>query len=183
MLIDRSDCLLIIVDMQEKLLPAVHGWQEVLSVVRTLADACLIIDIPIVITEHCPERIGGTVPELSAVRDTATVVRKAHFNVMADAEAPGIIGRLGRRRPILCGTEAHVCVLQSALGLARHGYQTAIVSDAVGSRKIADRDAAISRARASGVAVVSAEMVLFELLERGDSDEFRRVLPLIKALG
>jgi nicotinamidase-related amidase len=168
--------------MQERLVPAVSEPERVIGVAKCLAAACAILDIPVVVTEHCPNRIGQTVGELDATRRGATIVAKSHFNVMAEPDGPPVFNHLGRSTPIVCGTEAHVCVLQSVLGLKAHGYRPMVVADAVSSRKPDDRDMAIWRLRAEGVPIITAEMALFEWLEHADGDEFRRVLPLIKSL-
>jgi nicotinamidase-related amidase len=182
MLIDRRESVLVIVDMQERLVPAVDGPERVVGVAKSLAAACAILDVPVVVTEHCPDRIGRTVADLEAARSGATIVTKSHFNVMAAADGPPAFSRLNRSIPIVCGTEAHVCVLQSALGLKAQGYRPMVVADAVASRKPADREIALARLRAEGVPVITAEMALFEWLEHADGDDFRRVLPLIKSL-
>ncbi len=101
---------------------------------------------------------------------------------MAKDHSRDYFGKLQRSDPILCGTEAHVCELQTALGLKEHGYNPTIVADAVGSRKKHDRKTAISRMSAADISIVTAEMVLFEWLERGDQEEFRQILPMIKEL-
>ena len=86
----------------------------------------------------------------------------------------------GRKQVILTGTETHVCVLQSALGLLEAGFQVFLVADAASSRTPENRTLAIERLRAAGVAIVSTEMVLFEWLQRAGTDAFRKMLPLIK---
>jgi nicotinamidase-related amidase len=182
MIIDRANSVLVIVDMQERLVPAVADADRVVGVAGCLAGACRIMGIPIVITEHCPNRIGGTVAALGEARREATIVTKTHFNALAQDEGLQAFRRIGRTQPIVCGTEAHVCVLQSVLGLRQHDFEPLVVADGVSSRKPLDRDVALSRMAAAGVGIVTAEMALFEWLERAETDEFRRVLPLIKAL-
>ncbi len=182
MLMEADQCVLVIVDIQEKLAPAVADINGIVDVTSCLTDAAGILGVPIVVTEHCADRIGGTVPALQKAVELGTVVPKVHFNAMMEDPCAGHFESLNRRQVIVCGTEAHVCVLQTAHGLKAGGYETFIVADAVGSRKIHDRDTALSRMTAADMTVVTAEMVLFEWLARGDTDTFRQVLPMIKAL-
>jgi nicotinamidase-related amidase len=108
------------------------------------------------------------------------VVEKIHFSL---AEEPGFLGRLGaldRPQVVVAGMEAHVCVLQTALGLLRAGFETYLAADAAGSRLLENKDLALARMREEGVRIVSAEMVLFEWMQRAGTERFKAVLPLIK---
>lgn len=182
MLMKSDQCVLVVVDVQEKLAPAVKGIAGIVEVTACLIEAADILGVPIVVTEHCPDRIGATVSALRKAVDVGTVLRKVHFNALSEDHCKAHFESLGRRQPVVCGTEAHVCVLQTAHGLRASGYDTFIVADAVGSRKSHDRDTALSRMAAAQMTVVTAEMVLFEWIGRGDTSEFRQLLPMIKAL-
>lgn len=179
MLLDASASRLVIIDVQSRLLAAVQGGERVAARCAILAKGASLLGVPVCATEQNPAGIGGTVSELAAL--IGTVFPKTTFSAGGDpafaawAEAGGTV--------VLCGTEAHVCVLQTALDLRRRGRPVAVVADAVGSRDPADREAALHRLRVHGVDIVTAEMVLFEWLGRYDRPEFRAVLPLIKALG
>lgn len=181
MLLTADDSVLFVVDVQARLLPAMADPAAVLSRVALLMRAARRLGVPLLVTEQYPEGIGKTVPELAALVTPAETVEKIHFAFTAE---PAVQDRLGllapRRQAVLCGIEAHVCVLQSALGLAAAGWRVAVVADAVGSRRERDRDAGLARLAAAGVTLVTAEMVVFEWLGRAGTDDFRDLLKLVK---
>jgi len=183
MLIDRNNSFLVIVDMQEKLVPAVQKPARVVETVRILASASSKLHVPIIVTEHCPDKIGHTDPALqAAAAPMGHTITKVHFNALAETDNRKTIASLNRRQAIVCGTETHVCVLQTAMGLLGAGYNVLIVADGVSSRKKRDRKIALQRLAGKGADLVTAEMVIFEWLHRADTDDFRITLPLIKSL-
>ena len=169
--------LLLVVDMQEKLLPAIHETQALLSRVGRLAQAARLLGVPVWATEHWPEKIGATHADLQPHLDR--IIAKTHFDAsreasfMADWPA-------GRTRVLLTGTEAHICVLQTGLGLARAGFQPVLVSDGIGSRKPSDWAAACERWQYYGLETVTSEMALYEWLGTPAHPAFREVLALVK---
>ncbi len=169
-----------IVDVQEKLAPAVIAPDRVIANAGRLVSAAERLGVPVLMTEHCPSRIGPLVPELRRRVSEEAILEKAHFMLSAEESCASRLSRLGRQQCVLAGMETHVCVMQSAFGLKQAGYQPFVVSDAVSSRNDSDRNAALQRLRDGGVGLVTTEMVLFEWLERGDTPEFRDLLPIIK---
>lgn len=181
-LTDRAQSLLLVIDMQEKLGPKIDAIGEVLLRNRVLLDIAGQLDVPVVFTEQYPKGLGGTTRDLLDRAPGADVVEKIHFDATADDVLMPVLQKHDRRQIVVTGTEAHVCVLQTVLGLLRHGLDVRLVSDAVGSRRPADREAGIARLCAAGAIGVTTEMVLFEWLEKADTDEFRRALPTIRDL-
>ncbi len=173
-----SNSLLLIVDMQTRLLPAILDGQQVLARAQSLAQAACLLGVPVMATEHCVEKIGATVPQLLPF--IQRVVGKTHFDA---AREPGLAGLLPKTRPniLLVGTEAHVCVLQTAMGLLALGLRPILVADCIGSRRLFDLQAAINRAVYHQIEVVTSEMAMFEWLETGDGKHFKSVLALIKS--
>lgn len=171
MLIDRNAATLLVVDVQDKLLPAIAGHQALLARLVWLTAACRDLALPTVISEQYPNGLGRTVATLAAQAPAATVVEKLHFSCVAAGCLPPALA--ARQQWIVCGIEAHVCVLQTALELIGQGKQVFVVADAVGSRRDSDRDLALARLAAAGAAIVSREMVLFELLRTAGTDAFR----------
>ncbi len=112
----------------------------------------------------------------------SSIIGKRHFSAMAEPALPEVLGQLGRTQVLVGGMEAHVCVLQTALGILDAGYECWFVQDAAGSRHAADRLAAATRLAAAGARTVTAEMALFEWLRHADHPAFRSVHGLIKAL-
>lgn len=175
--LNAADCTLLVIDMQARLLPAIHDGDAVVAATLKLARAARLLDVPVVGTEHQADKLGATVPELAVELDA--VFPKRHFSA---AREDGFEAWLppARRTVLVAGAEAHVCVLQTLLDLRNRGWQVAMVSDACGSRRPADHHAASRRARGGGADIVSSEMAIFEWLETCDHPRFRDVLRLVK---
>jgi nicotinamidase-related amidase len=180
MLIRRADSLLLVVDIQQKLAPAIHDSERVTANSVRLLEAARQLGVPAFVSEQYVKGLG---PSLDVIRTAAVDARffeKTHFSCAAE---PGVIELLrAAKRPqvLLAGTEAHVCVLQTAFGLLAAGFEVYLVADAASSRTPENRSAAIERMRAGGVQIVTTEMVLFEWLQQAGTDDFRQLLPLIK---
>lgn len=173
-LMKADDSALLIIDVQAALAPSIHDGQRVTENCIWLAGVAERIGVPVVVTEHFPEKIGATVGELKTATQGARYVGKQAFSAWADgclqdtdvAASPQVV---------VCGTEAHVCVLQTVLDLRAAGKAVFVVADAVGSREAANHQLALARMRDQGVQVVSREMVAFEWLQRGGTPLFREV--------
>jgi nicotinamidase-related amidase len=178
----RESCLLLVVDVQSRLAPAVFGQERVISRSRALVDAATLLGVPAYASEHVPESIGPLVDALRGPLPEDHVLRKTHFSC---ADEPTLLMALrSARRPqvLLTGMEAHVCVMQSALGLAARGLEVYVARDAVGSRREEDRETALARLAQAGVRIVTAEMAMFEWMHRADAPELRELLRIVKAL-
>lgn len=171
---------LLIIDMQSGMVPAVIDGVALTGRVGRLAQAARLLGVPVGATEHCAGKIGATVPELAQHLDW--VRPKTHFNAVRE---DGFLAALpaGRPRILLTGAEAHVCVLQTGLGLQQAGFRPVLVADGIGSRKASDWQAACARWAHHGLETVTTEMAMFEWLEHADHPQFRQVLALVKANG
>jgi len=171
------DSMVLLVDMQTGLLPAIAGSEALVGRVERLLAAARRLGVPVLATEHCADKIGATDPRLRMLVED--VLHKVHFDATRETD---MLRRLpvGRHNVLVVGTEAHVCVLQTALGLAAAGLVPWMVTDGVGSRQESDRAAALQRWLASGGNVLSSEMAMFEWLGSAQHPEFREVLALIK---
>ena len=180
MLIDSARSTLVIIDVQEKLCPVMDDPRLVLfNGVRLLKGAAELA-VPVVITEQYPAGIGPTMIDLREAAPADCYVEKTTFS---SANCPAFMERLqatGRKQAVVCGTETHVCVLQTALGLLREGYEVFVVRDACSSRQPASIEAALARMAHAGCHIVTTEMVLFEWLQNCTRPEFKPVLSLIK---
>lgn len=172
MLIDRQHAVLLVIDVQEKLLPAIADAAGLLRGLQWLVGACQDLSLPIVFSEQYPRGLGPTVAPLRQLAPTAPAVEKVHFSCVRAACLP--TGPLAQRQFILCGMESHVCVLQTALDLLATGKEVFVVADAIGSRRTGDHTLALARMRDAGARIVSREMVLFELLGQAGTDAFRQ---------
>ncbi len=177
MLLQASASTLLIVDMQGRLMPVINHGDAVLEATHKLAQAAQLMEVPVVATEHHSLMLGVTVERLRPL--VQSVFHKKHFS---SAREPGFEAWLpaARKTIVVTGCEAHVCVLQTVIGLIDLGYHVAMVSDAVGSRKAPDHHAALRRARAHGAEIVSMEMVIFEWLDTCEHPRFREALRLVK---
>lgn len=174
-LLQRDRSALLLVDVQQRLLPAIDGAAEVLAQCVWLAQLAAALEVPTVITEHMAAKIGVTDPGLRAAAPGAQVVAKSAFSAVRDGVLAATVLR-DRSQIVLAGVEAHVCVLQTALDLQARGWAVHVVAEACGSRRSADRDLTLARMSVLGVQVVSREMVAFEWLARGDDPQFGAIL-------
>lgn len=175
----REDSVLLVVDVQEKLVPALHETESLVKNCATLAKAASLLDVPVVVTEQYSARLGPTVETVRAELEGAPVFEKMLFSALTD-EVRSHLQSLGRYNVVLCGAETHVCVLQTALDLLEAGYAVFIVRDAVTSRRLSNVQVGLARMEASGAIPASVESTLFEWLKIAGTDDFKKLLPLIK---
>ncbi len=183
LLLRRAGSALVAIDLQERLAPAIEGIDAVLANARRLLSAAERLAVPVLITEHYPTGLGHTVPAVQEVASAAQTLEKTAFGALAEESIAPVFEELaeaGRRDFVLLGTEAHVCMMQTGLQILECGWRLAVVEDACGSRRPSDKAAALARLEAAGALRVTTEMVLFEWLERGATEEFRELLPLIR---
>ncbi len=174
MLMNAHDSTLLVIDVQERLLPHIDDWQRVLENVKWLVKVAQKIGVPVIASEQYPKGIGGTHPDIAALLPAGTVVEKLHFSCVA-ARCLTPLPAASRRQMVVCGTESHVCVLQTVLDLKQHGKEVFVVDDAVGSRRPSDKALALERMRAHGIAIVSREMVAFEWLHEAGTPLFKEI--------
>ncbi len=176
-LINRNDSVLVIIDMQEKLVPAVAEKELIIENTVRLVKFSRIIGLPVVITEQ--QKLGDTVPVIRQELMEAEPIAKMHFNCFGADAFSEEIRRLGRNTLILAGIEAHICVTQTALH-AVPDFRVHVVSDAISSRSNRNYEVAIMRMQQCGVNITSTEMLIYELLEKAGTGEFKEVLKLVK---
>lgn len=174
MLMDAHRSLLLVVDMQEKLLPAIHDHAQVTANAAWLLGAALKIGVPVAATEQYPKGLGRTAAAIRSLLPAGATATKNHFSCVAARCLPALPGA-DRPQVIVAGVEAHVCVLQTALELLEDGKEVYVVADCVGSRREADLDVALTRMRDEGVRVVTREMVVFEWLGEAGTPLFKDV--------
>ncbi len=177
MLVSAAGSVLLLVDLQQRLLPVIDDGDAVVANAARLAEAAGLLDVPVCATEQNPAGLGPIVPELAAYPQL--VLAKTAFGATAE---PGFGTLLppGTEEIVVAGAEAHVCVLQTVLGLLAARHRVLLVADAVGSRVPANAAAGIDRAQRHGAEVVTTEMVLFEWLRDSTHPRFRDVQKLIK---
>ena len=174
-IIERTESTLVVVDVQARLMPAIANGERVVQEIGRLLDIARRLGVAAVLTEQNPAKLGPTVAGLGA---GGTVLPKMSFDAtrddgLLDALPPGSLA-------VVTGCEAHVCVLQTVLGLLKAGRRVAVVRDAVGSRRDESREAAIRRMERHGAEIVTAEMVIFEWLQTCEDEKFREIVALVK---
>jgi nicotinamidase-related amidase len=176
----RERSRLVLIDVQEKLLPAIDAGDEVLAQCVTLGEGARLFGVPIHITEQYPQGLGGTVADLAAFAEDRPAKKR-----FSGAEALGWPAAAeledGRHQVVLAGIEAHVCVLQTAFDLLALGYAVFVVDDAVGSRDFLDKEIAMQRLRDAGGTVTTTEAVLFEWCESAAAAEFKTLSAMLKS--
>jgi nicotinamidase-related amidase len=175
--LDRATSLLLVIDMQVRLHPAIAGGDAALREAIRLAEIARLLGVPVWATEHCPGAIGPLLPELAVL--TERRFEKTSFDA---CRTPDFHAAIRAQRPdiVLCGYEAHVCVLQTAMGLLAMGKRVWLVRDAVGSRLANSRRAALARMAQAGVRLVTTEMAGFEWAEDAGHPQWRPLLKLVK---
>ncbi len=198
MLLDVEDSQLVLVDYQQRLMPAIHEADLVLANAVRLARIAQLLQVPLWATEENPAGLGRTVEPLQALV-AGRVVEKTDFDGtsvllprLKPAPRQGGNARSlpkhlqkaapppGRETVVIAGCEAHVCLLQTALGLLEEELEVWVVTDACSSRTERNRDAAFDRLAGAGAELVTTEMVAFEWLRGADHPDFREVLTLVK---
>lgn len=170
----ETSCLLV-VDLQERLLPAIHQADQVVTHGAWLIQIARRLGVPVLASEQYPQGLGHTVSAIRELLPAEAFMEKNHFSCAADRDCMRRIDALGRDQIIVIGTEAHVCVLQTALDLRAASKEVYLVADAVSSRSPRDVELALERMRAEGVRIVSREMVAFEWLHQAGTDRFRAI--------
>lgn len=179
-LLRKDEAVLVIVDIQERLAAVMSERQKVIDNCLHLIESAKLLNIPIMLNEQYPKGLGPTVPELKeALRDHAPL-EKITFSCCGQSEFHRNISSLNRKKVILCGMETHVCVLQTCIDLLRAGFTVHTVSDAICSRIKDTFETAIEYMRDAGSVITCTETVLFQLLEKAGTEEFKILSKRIK---
>ena len=174
MLIRVQDSTLLIIDIQERLFPAIDGNTALAEHSAWLMQVAERIGVPVLLTEQYSKGLGPTVAALRDGVAEEAIIEKLHFSAARDGE---LFKRPGgeRKQFVICGTETHICVLQTVLDLVARGNQVFVVEEAVGSRRASDKALGLARMQQAGASIVSREMVAFEWMEQAGTDLFRSV--------
>ncbi|MDA1192610.1 MAG: hydrolase [Candidatus Poribacteria bacterium] len=179
--LSRENTALLIVDLQERLLPVIHEHERALHRSQVVSETAKRLGLPILLTEQYPKGLGHTAKSLiDMLGDAYRPVEKTAFSACGAEGISEALERSGVENVLIVGIEAHVCVLQTALDLLEGGYRVFPVADAISSRAVENRDLGLGRMAQSGATLVSTEMVVFELLRTAQDPDFRSLQQLIK---
>lgn len=176
----KENTLGIVIDIQEKLLPAMSNQETLISNCSKLIGGMLELGLPLLVTQQYTKGLGNTVAEIASCFPVFEPIEKTTFSCY---DEPGFVERiedLSRSNVIVCGIESHVCVMQTAIDLKMAGYNPVVIADAISSRKDESKAIAMERFRYEGIMVSSVESVLFELLRSASSAHFKSISKLVK---
>jgi len=181
--LQRDRTVLAVVDVQERLLPAIPEERRATTLrnVLILVQTARTLGIPIVVSEQYRKGLGATMPEVrEAIGDAFAPIEKMVFSCARSPEFQAALEATHRRDIIICGVEAHVCVLQSTIDLTNAGYRVNVPADAVASRRTLDWETGVRLMEKAGAAVGTTETFVFQLLERAGTEEFKTIARLVK---
>lgn len=177
--LNRESTGLLVIDVQERLMPVISNKEEVFSNVNKLLKGAEILGLEAIVTEQYPKGLGSTCAEVE-IPSHAGVIEKICFSCLQSEEVNAQLKLSNRKSLIVCGVEAHICVLKTVLDALAEGYEVHVVADAVGSRANTNKSLALERMRQSGAFICSTEMALFMLLNEAGTEEFKAISKLIK---
>lgn len=172
--------VLVVIDVQDKLTPLMQEKDTLLKNIQILIQAAQGLDIPILWSEHVPEKIGATVESIRRLMPTQKPIVKTSFGCCGEGSFTKALASLYRKQIIVTGIETHVCVYQTAAQLLDSSYKVQVVSDAVSSRAASNKDIGLKKMQSLGAAITSTEMILFELLKTAEHSQFRNILDLVR---
>jgi len=180
--LDANQCALVVIDIQEKLLSAIPTREDLLRNSRMLIRLATILEIPVLLTTQYARGLGPVVPEISELLKTTKPIDKMEFGCFGREEFRDALRDLPGHKTtvLLCGMESHICVTQTALGALENGYIVHVASDAVGARTDWNWRLGLERMEQAGCVISSTEMMMYELLRRSGTAQFKEMLPYIK---
>ena len=180
--LDPDRAVLLVIDLQVKLLPLITGVDDLLRASDRLIRGCGVFDLPTVCTVQYPQGLGDTKSRIADVLKErgVSVIEKTAFSCCDADGVRRFLSEHGRRQVIISGIETHVCVQQTTLDLLAMGYEPFVCADAVGSRTPLDYDVALLRMRQAGAVVTTVESVLFELAGVSGTERFKKILEIVK---
>ncbi|MFZ0772705.1 MAG: hydrolase [Candidatus Sulfotelmatobacter sp.] len=180
--LEADRCALLVIDIQEKLLPPIFQKEQLVRNSKLLIRAAGVLKIPAIVSTQYAKGLGGTVPEVASLLPETEAIDKNLFSCFGSDVFCALLKRLpgNRNTLLLCGMESHICVMQTALAALREGYLVHIASDAVSSRTEWNWKIGLDRMRAAGAVISSTEMMIYELMRSSSSPAFKEMLPYLK---
>lgn len=178
-LLERVTTALLVIDIQERLMPVIYNRDEVFENAGKLIKGAEFLGVETIVTEQYPKGLGNTCKEIE-LPATSVVIEKICFSCLQSDPVNEQLKLTNRKSLLICGAEAHICVLKTCLDALQAGYEVHVVADAIGSRTAQNHQLAIERMKQSGAFIVSTEMALFMLLNKAGTDDFKAISKLIK---
>ncbi|HZU43120.1 MAG TPA: hydrolase [Terriglobales bacterium] len=180
--LEAENCALLVIDIQEKLLPPVHERERLVRNSQLLIRLAKILHMPVIASTQYAKGLGNTVSDVASLLPNGDIVDKLQFSCFGSDVFCSLVKNLpgNRNTMLLCGMETHICVMQTALAALRNGYLVHVASDAVGSRSEWNWKVGLERMRAAGAIISSTEMMIYELLRSSGTPAFKEILPHLK---
>lgn len=178
--IQRAKAGLVVVDIQDRLLPAIFENERLVQNAVRLIKGATVLGLPLLATEQYRKGLGPTAPEIAAAVPDFSPIEKLAFSACGAKDFISLLKKKKVSDVILCGMEAHVCILQTCLDLLAMRFRVFVVADAISSRTQRNYQLGLERMRDAGAVIVSTEMVLLELLKKAGTEEFKQILALVK---
>ena len=180
-LLHVDEVLIVVVDMQEPFLRAIHDREPLVANIVRLVQGAAVLAVPVVSTVQNLKSLGDVIPEIKQLLPIQPApYEKMRFSCYADVAIASAIDRIGRKQVVLCGVETHICIAQTALGLIAAGFQVHVCADAVSSRTAQNKSIGLEKVRYAGGIINSTESVLYEMLGKAGTAEFRAILQIVK---
>lgn len=179
-ILTTDNTVLVAIDFQERLFPVMHDKEKLLRNVLKLIGGATVLEIPIVLTEQYPRGLGPTLPEIKKLIPEIEPIEKVCFNCCDEGVFLKSLESLGRKQVLIAGIEAHICVYQTAVSLARAGYDVQVVGDCVSSRDPENKMVSLFKMGAAGIGPTTMEIALFELLKVASGEKFKQISNIVK---
>jgi nicotinamidase-related amidase len=175
-----ENTVIIAIDFQERLFPVMNAKEKLLQNVVKLIKGAKALEVPVIVTEQYPKGLGPTIPEIKELLPGMKPVEKVCFSCCDNDSFNQALAALNRKQVLITGIEAHICAYQTAVALARRGYEVQVVTDCVSSREPENKAVAIQKMGALGILPSSTEMALFEMLKVAQGDKFKQISNIVK---
>lgn len=182
LMLNRNDVLLVLIDVQGKLAQLMHDKEALFKNLLKCIRGAQVLDIPLIWVEQNPERMGATIPEISALLDTYKPFPKMSFSSFRDRVINQELTAYKRKQILVAGIETHVCIYQSVIDLVDMDYQVEVIADAVSSRTPENKKISLQRMQNAGAFLTTTEMSLFELVGTAEEPCFKEILEILKPI-
>lgn len=179
-MINLDEAVLIVIDIQDKLFQAMHNKEDLLANAAKTIKGAKVFNLPIVVTEQIPEKLGETIPEIAGELEGIERISKSSFSSWGESRFRDKLKSVNHRKAVILGIESHICVYQTAVDLINNGYEVHIVADAVSSRTKESSDIGLAAMRSAGANVTNTEMFLFEILGSAKNAGFKDIQKIVK---
>ena len=182
MMLCKENVQLLVVDFQEKLIDKISDYKKIIAVTESVIDVFIHLKLPIIFSEQYPKGLGSTINPLKNKLEEykSNKIEKTSFSCLGSLSENEIKNKFFKKQVMICGIEAHICVLQTALDLVEKGFEVFIVNESIGSRHVDHKNDAIQRMMQNGVSLINFEMFIFELIRDSKSKDFKSLSRFIK---